>query len=497
MKMALQVWLMTASVIVSSVQCHGVLPTNMENKSSSTSRNKEDFYNRKTDSNDHDNNPKYIEKLESMDQDNLNIVTQRSLDGTVPIWQRRDKRLNIMLPYAPIAQIEQFTSSEGIDLNNDRKFGAKPIFGGNVWNHLPIFEGRVSKKMPTNSFGREMVPRETNDEPLINNTLNSDGKISDGPSWQVNNENLNNVRQVSNQVDWSAAGRISNRELNNNSSREAMSDVTSCVRGSKLFRAFRSFLDTLYSGLFPHITNNVEEAVTLMLDCPADDRVGIPVKSTREDFLKWFPTLFFHENAGRKVKLKKMLLKSLLALKMVALGVILPATVALATLQSWKAVTISLLALGLAAIVGLKNLLSKVVTLPSIRTTRIRTSGCRVLLLESNRRVQGARFESVKGFASGVDRTVSLLKQVPAAVIILEEFGVFMRIKNKNRNMIEVLEFLFIDYGAVVYFGGENEATARNSRYSCGGKMNIGSSVTRLCPGTSITNLAPLLSGVK
>nr|CAD7412821.1 unnamed protein product [Timema cristinae] len=320
MKMALQVWLMTASVVVSSVQCHGVLPTNMENKSSSTSRNKEDFYNRKTDSNDHDNNPKYIEKLESMDQDNLNIVTQRSLDGTVPIWQRRDKRLNIMLPYAPIAQIEQFTSSEGIDLNNDRKFGAKPIFGGNVWNHLPIFEGRVSKKMPTNSFGREMVPRETNDEPLINNTLNSDGKISDGPSWQVNNENLNNVRQVSNQVDWSAAGRISNRELNNNSSREAMSDVTSCVRGSKLFRAFRSFLDTLYSGLFPHITNNVEE--------------------------------------GRKVKLKKMLLKSLLALKMVALGVILPATVALATLQSWKAVTISLLALGLAAIVGLKNLLS-------------------------------------------------------------------------------------------------------------------------------------------
>nr|CAD7266870.1 unnamed protein product [Timema shepardi] len=339
MKMALQVWLMTASVIVSSVKCHGVLQTNLENNSSSTSRNKEDFYNRKTDSNDHDNNPKYIEKLESVDQDNLNIVTQRNLDGAAPIRQRRDRRLNVMTPHARIAQIEQFTSSEGIDLNKDRKFRAETIFGGNVWNHLPIFEGRVSKKMPTNSFGREMVPRETNDEPLINNTLYSYGKVSDDPSWQVDKENLNNVRHASNQVDWSTADIISKRELDNNSSREAMSDVTSCVRGSKLFRAFRSFLDTLYSGLFPHITNNVAEAVELNTTSALAN---------------------YATEAGRKVKLKKMLLKSLLALKMLALGVILPATVALATLQSWKAVTISLLALGLAAIVGLKNLLSMV-----------------------------------------------------------------------------------------------------------------------------------------
>jgi hypothetical protein len=43
-------------------------------------------------------------------------------------------------------------------------------------------------------------------------------------------------------------------------------------------------------------------------------------------------------------------------LKTVTLGLILPAVVALSMLQSWKAVTISLLAFGLAAVLGIKSI---------------------------------------------------------------------------------------------------------------------------------------------
>jgi hypothetical protein len=56
------------------------------------------------------------------------------------------------------------------------------------------------------------------------------------------------------------------------------------------------------------------------------------------------------------MKLKKTFMKMLLWLKMVTLGLALPAVVALSMMQSWKAVTISLLALGLAAILGIKNI---------------------------------------------------------------------------------------------------------------------------------------------
>jgi hypothetical protein len=59
---------------------------------------------------------------------------------------------------------------------------------------------------------------------------------------------------------------------------------------------------------------------------------------------------------GRKMKLKKTFIKMILWLKMVTMGLVLPAVVALSTVQSWKAVTISLLALGLAAVLGIKNI---------------------------------------------------------------------------------------------------------------------------------------------
>nr|CAD7411938.1 unnamed protein product [Timema cristinae] len=47
-----------------------------------------------------------------------------------------------------------------------------------------------------------------------------------------------------------------------------------------------------------------------------------------------------------------------------------------------------------------------------------------------------------------------------------------------------------------------HKALSQNNQHepravAVGGKMNIGSSVTRLCPGTSSTNLTPWLSGVK
>ena len=53
------------------------------------------------------------------------------------------------------------------------------------------------------------------------------------------------------------------------------------------------------------------------------------------------------------MKLKKMFIKMVLWLKVTAFGLVLPAVVALSMVQSWKAVTIGLLALGLAVILGL------------------------------------------------------------------------------------------------------------------------------------------------
>ena len=49
-------------------------------------------------------------------------------------------------------------------------------------------------------------------------------------------------------------------------------------------------------------------------------------------------------------------MKMALWLKTITLGLILPAVVALSMVQSWKAVTISLLELGLAVILGIKNI---------------------------------------------------------------------------------------------------------------------------------------------
>jgi hypothetical protein len=56
------------------------------------------------------------------------------------------------------------------------------------------------------------------------------------------------------------------------------------------------------------------------------------------------------------MKLKRTFFKMVLWLKTVTLGLVLPAVVALSMVQSWKAVTISLLALGLAAVLGIKNI---------------------------------------------------------------------------------------------------------------------------------------------
>jgi hypothetical protein len=56
------------------------------------------------------------------------------------------------------------------------------------------------------------------------------------------------------------------------------------------------------------------------------------------------------------MKLKRTFFRMVLWLKTVTLGLVLPAVVALSMVQSWKAVTISLLALGLAAVLGIKNI---------------------------------------------------------------------------------------------------------------------------------------------
>lgn len=56
------------------------------------------------------------------------------------------------------------------------------------------------------------------------------------------------------------------------------------------------------------------------------------------------------------MKLKKMFIKTVLWLKIITLGLVLPAAVALSMVQSWKAVTISLLALGLSVILGINNI---------------------------------------------------------------------------------------------------------------------------------------------
>ena len=60
---------------------------------------------------------------------------------------------------------------------------------------------------------------------------------------------------------------------------------------------------------------------------------------------------------GKKKKEYSSLVKLALGLKMVAFGLILPGVAALSMLHSWKAVTISLLALGLAFIIGIKNII--------------------------------------------------------------------------------------------------------------------------------------------
>jgi hypothetical protein len=56
------------------------------------------------------------------------------------------------------------------------------------------------------------------------------------------------------------------------------------------------------------------------------------------------------------MKLKKTFIKMVMWLKIITLGLVLPAVVALSMVQSWKAVTIGLLALGLAFILGINNI---------------------------------------------------------------------------------------------------------------------------------------------
>jgi hypothetical protein len=56
------------------------------------------------------------------------------------------------------------------------------------------------------------------------------------------------------------------------------------------------------------------------------------------------------------MKMRRTFFKMVLWLKTITLGLVLPAVVALSLVQSWKAVTISLLALGLAAVLGIKNI---------------------------------------------------------------------------------------------------------------------------------------------
>lgn len=63
-------------------------------------------------------------------------------------------------------------------------------------------------------------------------------------------------------------------------------------------------------------------------------------------------------SAGRTFKKKKMMMRMAIWMKTLFLGVALPAAVGLALFAAWKGITISLLALMLAGIVGLKGLVA-------------------------------------------------------------------------------------------------------------------------------------------
>lgn len=67
-------------------------------------------------------------------------------------------------------------------------------------------------------------------------------------------------------------------------------------------------------------------------------------------------SLFY--SAGRTFKKKKMMMRMAIWMKTLFLGVALPAAVGLALFAAWKGITISLLALMLAGIVGLKGLVA-------------------------------------------------------------------------------------------------------------------------------------------
>lgn len=61
---------------------------------------------------------------------------------------------------------------------------------------------------------------------------------------------------------------------------------------------------------------------------------------------------------GRRRQVRRLLVRYLVLLKVFALGIILPGAVLLSLLQSWKAVTLSLMALLLAGVIGLRGLVS-------------------------------------------------------------------------------------------------------------------------------------------
>ncbi|XP_039299831.1 uncharacterized protein LOC120355476 isoform X1 [Nilaparvata lugens] len=64
---------------------------------------------------------------------------------------------------------------------------------------------------------------------------------------------------------------------------------------------------------------------------------------------------------GRKMKGKKyqyMMMRMLMGLKIFIIGLVLPAVIGMALLASWKGMTISLMALLMASIIGMKNLIS-------------------------------------------------------------------------------------------------------------------------------------------
>ncbi|KAK3932280.1 Glycerol-3-phosphate acyltransferase 3 [Frankliniella fusca] len=61
---------------------------------------------------------------------------------------------------------------------------------------------------------------------------------------------------------------------------------------------------------------------------------------------------------GRRRQVRRLLVRYLVLLKVFALGIILPGAVLLALLQSWKAVTLALMALLLAGVIGIRGLVT-------------------------------------------------------------------------------------------------------------------------------------------